>query len=50
MRPGTETTGPFAGRLGGLVGQPGFSGYADRNNQSSIGRPSTYRVPGSMFA
>jgi hypothetical protein len=50
MRPGTETTGPFAGRMAGLVGQPGFGGYADRNNQSAVGRPSPYRVPGSIFA
>jgi hypothetical protein len=50
MRPGSETTGPFAGRMAGLVGQPGFGGYADRNNQSAVGRPSTSRAPGSMFA
>ena len=49
MRPGTETTGPFAGRLGGLLGQGNFGGYADRNRESAINRPTTYRVPGSMF-
>jgi hypothetical protein len=49
MRPGTETTGPFAGRMAGLVGQPGFGGYNERGNESAVGRPSTYRVPGAMF-
>lgn len=29
MRPGTQTSGLFAGRLGGLLGQSNFSGYAD---------------------
>ena len=51
MQPGTETTGPFAGRLGGLVGHPApFGGYQDRNQQSNVGRSGAYRVPGSMFA
>ena len=49
MRPGSETTGPFAGRLGGLLGQGNFGGYAERNRESAINRPTTYRVPGSMF-
>jgi hypothetical protein len=49
MRPGSETTGPFAGRMAGLVGQPGFGGYNERGNESAVGRPSTYRVPGAMF-
>lgn len=49
MRPGSETTGPFAGRLGGLLGQGNFGGYAERNRESAINRPTTYRAPGSMF-
>lgn len=51
MQPGTETTGPFAGRLGGLVGHPApFRGYQDRNQQSNVGRSGAYRIPGSMFS
>jgi hypothetical protein len=50
MGPGTETTGPFAGRLGGLVGHLSpFGGYQDRNQQSNVGRSGAYRVPGSVF-
>ena len=49
MRPGSETSGPFAGRLGGLLGQGNFGGYAERNRESAINRPTTYRAPGSMF-
>jgi hypothetical protein len=49
MRPGTETTGLFAGRIAGLVGQPGFGGYAEPKQPVGFGRPSTYRVPGAMF-
>jgi len=49
MRPGSATTGPFAGRLGGLLGQSDFRGYEDQNRESALNRPTTYRAPGSMF-
>jgi hypothetical protein len=35
MRPGNMASGPFAGRLSGLLGQQGFQGYAEQGRQPS---------------
>ena len=35
MRPGTQVTQAFGGRLGGLLGQSGFQGYGDQGRQQS---------------
>jgi len=39
MRPGHMATGPLAGRLGGLLGQQGFQGYAEAGRQGNQQQP-----------
>jgi hypothetical protein len=48
MRPGTETTGPFAGRLGGLLGNQNFTGYGERQQQAFGNNQPFGRISGSL--
>lgn len=48
MQPGTETTGPFAGRVGGLLGNQNFAGYGERQQQAFRGNQPFGRLSGSL--
>ena len=48
MRPGSETTGPFAGRLGGLLGNQNFTGYGERQQQAFGNNQPFGRLSGSL--
>ena len=48
MRPGTETTGPFAGRLGGLLGNQNFTGYGESQQQAFGNNQPFGRLSGSL--
>jgi hypothetical protein len=48
MRPGTETTAPFAGRIGGLLGNQNFTGYGERQKQAFGGNQPFGRMSGSL--
>jgi len=48
MRPGTQTTAPFAGRVGGLLGNQNFTGYGERQQQAFGGKQPFGRMSGSL--
>ncbi len=48
MQPGTQTTGPFAGRVGGLLGNQNFAGYGERQQQAFRGNQPFGRISGSL--
>ena len=48
MRPGTQTTGPFAGRVGGLLGNQNFTGYGERQQQAFGNKQPFGRMSGSL--